>query len=42
LGKTILNSNESESAKAVSLEYRRGPWRYVEVSASYLHEGGHM
>jgi hypothetical protein len=41
-GKTILNSNESESASAGSLEYRRGLWRYVEVSASYLHEGGQI
>ncbi len=41
-GKTILNSDKSESAKAGSLEYRRGLGRYVDVSASYLHEGGHI
>jgi hypothetical protein len=41
-GKTILNSDQSESASAGSLEYRRGLWRYVDVSASYLHEGGHI
>lgn len=42
LGKTILNSNNSESATAGSLEYRRGLWRYVDVTASYIHEGGHI
>jgi hypothetical protein len=42
LGKTILNSDNSESANAVSLEYRRGLWRYVDVTASYIHEGGHI
>ncbi|MFM0218771.1 MULTISPECIES: hypothetical protein [Paraburkholderia] len=41
-GKTILNSNESESSSAGSLEYRRGLWRYVDVSASYIHESGHI
>ncbi|MFP3624642.1 hypothetical protein SB771_35805, partial [Burkholderia sp. SIMBA_051] len=41
-GRTILNSNESESSSAGSLEYRRGLWRYVDVSASYIHEGGHI
>ncbi|WP_408433285.1 hypothetical protein [Paraburkholderia sp. RL18-101-BIB-B] len=39
-GKTILNSDNSESANAGSLEYRRGLWRYVDVTASYIHEGG--
>jgi hypothetical protein len=41
LGKTILNSADSESANAGRLEYRRGLWRYVDASASYIHEGGH-
>ncbi|CAB3797828.1 hypothetical protein LMG28138_04328 [Pararobbsia alpina] len=41
LGKTILNSDNSESANAGSLEYRRGLWRYVDATASYIHEGGH-
>ncbi|MGE8161305.1 hypothetical protein ACQKRQ_14165 [Paraburkholderia sp. NPDC080076] len=35
-GKTILNSDNSESANAGSLEYRRGMWRYVDVTASYI------
>ncbi|HZZ10061.1 MAG TPA: hypothetical protein VFE79_05175 [Paraburkholderia sp.] len=41
-GATILNSTESESAAAAGLEYRRGLGRYVDVSASYLHENGHI
>ncbi|CAG4889642.1 hypothetical protein R52603_01000 [Paraburkholderia saeva] len=41
LGATILNSNDSESALAESVEYRRGVWRYVDVTASWIHEGGH-
>ncbi|WP_408221949.1 hypothetical protein [Paraburkholderia dipogonis] len=41
-GKTILNSGNSESANAGSLEYRRGLWRYVDVTASYIHEGGQI
>ncbi|WP_310358492.1 hypothetical protein [Paraburkholderia strydomiana] len=40
LGKTILNSENSEPANAGSLEYRRGLLRYVDVTASYIHEGG--
>ncbi|SAL64497.1 hypothetical protein [Caballeronia humi] len=40
VGKTILNSGNSESATAGSLEYRRGMWRYADVSAAYIHEGG--
>jgi hypothetical protein len=42
LGKTILNSDSSESANAGSLEYRRGLWHYVDITASYIHEGGHV
>jgi hypothetical protein len=42
LGKTTLNSGNSESANAGSLEYRRGLWRYVDVTASYIHEGGQI
>jgi hypothetical protein len=42
LGKTILNSDNSESANAGSVEYRRGLWRYVDVTASYIHEGGQI
>src|ERR1700733_14634492 len=42
LGETILNSNGSESAFAESVEYRRGLLRYVDVTASYIHESGHI
>lgn len=42
LGETILNSNGSESAFAESVEYRRGLLRYVHVTASYIHESGHI
>jgi len=42
LGKTILNSDKSESATAGIFEYRHGLWRYVDVTASYLHEGGQI
>ncbi|WP_404980151.1 MULTISPECIES: hypothetical protein [unclassified Caballeronia] len=42
VGTTILNSLDSESNVAESIEYRRGLWKYVDFSASYLHEGGHV
>ncbi|SAL49480.1 hypothetical protein AWB70_03985 [Caballeronia cordobensis] len=42
LGTTILNSPDSESNLAESIEYRRGLWHYVDFTASYLHEGGHV
>ena len=42
VGTTILNSPGSESNLAESIEYRRGLWRYVDFTASYLHEGGHV
>jgi len=42
VGKTILNSLDSESNVAESIEYRRGLWKYVDFSASFLHEGGHV
>ncbi len=38
-GETILNGAGSQSALATSVEYRRGVWRYVDVTASYIHEG---
>lgn len=41
-GTTILNSLDSESNIAESIEYWRGVWRYVDVTATYLHEGGHV
>jgi len=40
LGRSILNSFDSETASAQGLEYRHGLDRYVDISASYLHEGG--
>jgi hypothetical protein len=42
LGTTILNSLDSESNLAESIEYRRGLWHYVDFTATYLHEGGHV
>jgi hypothetical protein len=42
LGQTILNSYASETSVAESVEYRRGLWRYVDVTVSYIHEGGHV
>jgi hypothetical protein len=42
VGETILSSYGSETAVAESVEYRRGIWRYLDVSASYIHEGGHV
>jgi hypothetical protein len=42
VGTTILNSLDSESNLAESIEYRRGLWRYVDVTATYLHEGGNV
>ncbi len=41
VGQTILNSYNSESSIAENVEYRRGLWRYVDATASYLHEGSH-
>lgn len=42
LGTTVLNSLDSETNLATGVEYRRGLWRYVDFTASYLHEGGHV
>jgi len=42
IGTTILNSPDAESNLAESIEYRRGIWHYVDFTASYLHEGGHV
>lgn len=41
VGESILNSTGSESSIAAALEYRRGLWRYIDVTASYIHESGH-
>lgn len=38
-GQTIVNVPGDGHSQAVSLEYRRGLWRFVEVSAAALYEG---
>ncbi|MDA8165035.1 MAG: hypothetical protein M0017_08395 [Desulfobacteraceae bacterium] len=40
-GQTIMNSFESEHSTALGAEYRRGLWRYVDWTASWLDEGAH-
>ena len=40
LGRTILNSFESENSTAAAAEYRRGLGRYVDWTVGWLHEGG--
>jgi hypothetical protein len=39
LGRTVVNSFESEKSAAAAIEYRRGLTRYFDVSASFLYEG---
>jgi hypothetical protein len=39
LGRTVVNSFESERGVATSLEYRRGVARYFDWTASYINEG---
>lgn len=41
-GETVLNSYASQTAVSESVEYRRGIARYVDLTASYIHEGGHF
>lgn len=38
-GETILNSLQSQTSAAESIEYRRGIWRFVDATIGYLHEG---
>ena len=38
-GETIVNNPGSGKSAAVDLEYRRGIWRYLEVTAGALYEG---
>jgi len=38
-GETILNSFDSETLAAESIEYRRGLWRFVDATIGYQHEG---
>ncbi|SEJ05497.1 hypothetical protein [Paraburkholderia diazotrophica] len=40
VGQTILNSPESQTSVAESIEYRRGLTRYLDGTLGYLHEGG--
>lgn len=40
LGASIQNSDKSDSSPAETLEYRHGLGRYVDVSASLMHESG--
>lgn len=39
LGRTIVNSFESERSTALSIEYRRGLARYLDWTVSWLYEG---
>jgi hypothetical protein len=39
IGRTVLNSDDSESALAGSIDYRRGLWKYVDLTVGYLYEG---
>lgn len=38
-GRTIVNSFDSEASIATSIEYRRGLWRYMDWTVSWLYEG---
>ena len=38
-GETILNSFDSPTSAAESIEYRRGLWHFVDATVGYLHEG---
>jgi len=42
IGASILNSDRSESSPAASLEFRHGLGRYLDMSASLLHEDGEV
>ncbi len=39
VGRTIVNSFSSEHSGALSIEYRRGLWRYVDWTIGWLYEG---
>jgi hypothetical protein len=39
LGRTIVNSFESEHSVATSIEYRRGIARYLDLTVAWLYEG---
>ncbi len=38
-GRTIANSFDSERSTSLSIEYRRGLWRYLDWTVSWLYEG---
>lgn len=38
-GETILNSLQSQTSAAESIDYRRGLWHFVDGTIGYLHEG---
>ncbi|SDD23601.1 hypothetical protein SAMN05216345_10780 [Cupriavidus sp. YR651] len=39
LGQTIVNTFDSETSVAKAVEYRRGLWRYMSGTISYINEG---
>ena len=39
IGRTIINSFNSEHSVATSIEYRRGLWQYVDWTVAWLYEG---
>lgn len=39
VGRTITNSFESERSTSLGIEYRRGLWRHVDWTASWIYEG---
>jgi len=39
LGRAIVNSFKSEHSVATAVEYRRGLWPFVDMSASWIYEG---
>lgn len=39
LGKTIVNSDTSDSALGGAIDYRRGLMKYLDITVGYLHEG---
>jgi hypothetical protein len=39
IGRTIVNSCDSEKSTAQSIEYRRGIWRYMDWTIAWIDEG---
>lgn len=42
VGETILNSLESQTSAAETIEYRRGIGRFADATVGYLHEGNRI